>query len=56
MLNALDRSGGFDRSNGIPPFLLLDGHASRVKLLQYIYSEETNWNICIGLPYGTSYW
>jgi hypothetical protein len=36
------RSGVFDRSKGIPPFLLLDGHGSRfeLKFLQYINSEE----------------
>jgi hypothetical protein len=59
MLNAVDRSRVFDRSDGIPPFLLLDGHGSRFKLefrLQYLHSKETKWNVCIDLPYGTSYW
>ena len=58
MLKALDSLDVFDRSDGIPPFLLLDGHGSRFDyhFLKYISEPETKWNVCIGVPYGTSYW
>ena len=58
MLAAIDKLGVFDRSDGVPPFLLLDGHGSRfdLKFLQYINTDNTKWNVCIGVPYGTSYW
>ena len=58
MLSSIDRLGVFDRSDGVPPFLLLDGHGSRfdIKFLEYINSATTNWNVCIGVPYGTIYW
>jgi len=32
MLAAIDKLGVFDRSDGVPPFLLLDGHGSRFNL------------------------
>jgi len=58
MLKAMDSLQVFDRSTGLNPFLLLDGHGSRFELdfLEYINSTETKWDCCIGLPYGTSYW
>jgi hypothetical protein len=58
MLKAMDSLKVFDRSDGVSPFLLLDGHGSRFELpfLQYINNPLTHWNVCIGLPYGTSYW
>jgi hypothetical protein len=58
MLKALDKLEVFDRSDGVPPFLLLDGHGSRFDydFLKYINEPETKWNVCIGVPYGTSYW
>jgi len=39
-------------------FLLFDGHGSQFDLefLEYINSEETKWNVTIGLPYRTSHW
>jgi hypothetical protein len=48
----------FDCFTGLCPFLLLDGHSSQFDLefLEYINSEETKWNVNIGLPYGTSCW
>ncbi len=54
----IDSLGVFDRSDRVPPFLLLDGHGSRfdIKFLQYINDPATQWNVCIGVPYGTSYW
>ena len=58
MLKQIDSSNIFDRSDGIPPFLLLDGHGSRFDLafLEYINSPLHPWHVCIGVPYGTSYW
>jgi hypothetical protein len=55
---AIDQLNVFDRGTGLNPFLLLDGHGSRFELdfLSYIHVEETKWDVCIGLPYGTSYW
>lgn len=58
MLQTIDELNVFDRSDGVPPFLLLDGHGSRFDLqfLEYINSRDTMWKACIGVPYGTSYW
>jgi len=48
----------FDQSTGLCQFLLLYGHGSRFDLefLEYINSEETQLNVNLGRPYGTSYW
>jgi hypothetical protein len=58
MLRYIDEKHVFDRTTGLAPFLLLDGHGSRFELefLEYIHSDETKWTVNIGLPYGTSYW
>ena len=58
MLSAIDELRVLDRSDGVPPFLLLDGHGSRFDLhfVRYINNPQTKWNVCIGVPYGTSYW
>jgi hypothetical protein len=58
MLKQLDELEVFDRSTGLNPFLILDGHGSRFELefLEYVNTCETKWNVNIGLPYGTSYW
>jgi hypothetical protein len=52
MLQAIDTSGVFDRSTSLNLFLLLDGHRS--------WFEHNFWptklDVCVGLPYGTSYW
>jgi hypothetical protein len=58
MLEAIDKLGVFDRSDGVAPFLLLDGHGSRfdLKFLRYMNTDKTKWNACIGVPYGISYW
>ena len=47
-----------DQKNGLIPFLLLDGHQSRFHLefLEYINDDLHRWNVCLGVPYGTSYW
>ena len=54
----IDSYGVFDRSNGKSPFLLLDGHQSRFELpfLEYITDNKHEWQVCIGVPYGTSLW
>ena len=56
MLKTLDELNVFDRSDGIPPFLLLDDHGScfDLEFLEYVNSVETNWRVCMGVPYGTS--
>jgi hypothetical protein len=54
----LDSLHIFDRSTGLSPFLILDGHGScfEFEFLEYINKAEHKWNVNIGLPYGTSYW
>ena len=59
MLKTVDKIGVFDQTDGVPPFLILDGHGSSFDLLflQYINTAATKWNVCIGVPYyGPSYW
>ena len=48
-LKMIDELKTFDRSKGISPFLLVDGHDSRMEFefLQYINT---------GVPYGTAIW
>ena len=49
----------FPRVPGDPlPFLLLDGHGSRLQLssLRYMNHLEHPWIVCIGLPNGTALW
>jgi hypothetical protein len=57
MLNRIDVSECFNCSDGIDSFLLLDGHGSRFELpfVEYIHGDY-GWNVCIGVPYGTSLW
>jgi hypothetical protein len=57
-LKHMDALNLFPRDDGVQPFLLLDGHGSRLELpfLQYINEPQHNWIVCIGVPYGTSYW
>ena len=48
-----------DKAAGLIPFVLLDGHTSRfeLKFLDYItHHEDHQWNVCIGVPYGTAVW
>jgi hypothetical protein len=58
MLSFLDSFSLFDRSNGVKPFLLVDGHPSRFDLpfLNYIHDDKHPWVCCIGVPYGTHIW
>jgi hypothetical protein len=58
-LEQMDRLELFPRTEGGPkPFLLLDRHGSRLELpfLQYVNDPAHQWIVCIGVPYGTSYW
>ena len=57
MLKYLDKLGVYDRSV-CKPFLLLDGHHSRMMLpfLDYINQPETKWCTCFGVPYATHIW
>jgi hypothetical protein len=56
MLEAMDKLQLFDRSDGVDPFLLLDGHGSRFELpfLSYVHSDNHKWTVCLGVPWGTS--
>ena len=61
MLKHIDDCCVFDRTDGVLPFLLLDGHGSRFELpfLEYTndMAEEGHKRcVCIGVPYGTSVW
>jgi hypothetical protein len=57
-LKHMDRLELSDRSDGICPFLLLDGHGSHFELpfVEYITDPTHEWTVCIGVPYGTSMW
>jgi len=57
MLKYIEDKQVFNRSTGLNPFLLLDGHGSHFELefLEYINCKESKWEVNIGLPYGTSY-
>jgi hypothetical protein len=58
-LEHMDKLELFPRTDpNVKPFLLLDGHGSRLELpfLKYINTEAHQWVVCIGVPYGTSYW
>ena len=59
MLATIDGLGVYEREEGGPtPFLLLDGHHSRLELpfLRYITDKDHEWMVCIGVPYGTHLW
>jgi hypothetical protein len=57
VLRQLDAHLQFDHEEATP-FLLLDGHGSRFKLvfLNYVTDERTKWMVCISIPYGTNLW
>ena len=58
LLEKLDQLEVFPRIDGVRPFLLLDGHGSRLELpfLNYINCPNHEWVVFLGVPYGTSYW
>jgi len=57
-LEHIDSYNVFERTEGLSPFLLLDGHGSRFEIpfLDYITNKDHEWQVCIGVPYGTSLW
>jgi len=57
-LTTLDSYQLFHRTDAVKPFLMLDGHGSRLELpfLQYINTPRDHWVVCIGVPYGTALW
>ena len=46
------------RQQGRKPFLLVDGHQSRMdlKFINYLRNELHPWKCCFGVPYGTHLW
>jgi hypothetical protein len=58
MLQRMDDVKLFNRSDGINPFLLYDGHGSQFEepILEYTLEFNRPWECCIGVPYGTSVW
>ena len=59
MLKWIDDKGMYLwQENGPTPFLLLDGHGSRleVPLLSYINDPSHKWVVCIGVHNDTSVW
>ena len=58
MLATIDVLKVFPRTNNVKPYLLIDGHQSRLGLpfLQYINTPADNWIVCVGVPYGTVLW
>ena len=57
-LKVMDDLELFPRTDTMKPFLLLDGHGSRLEMpfLQYINNPKDHWVVCIGVPYGTALW
>jgi hypothetical protein len=58
MLRYMDQCCLFDRRDGNKPFLLLDGHHSRLEVpfLEYVNGDGHEWTCCLGVPYGTHLW
>ena len=58
MLRTLDEMDLIPREDNVKPFILLDGHGSRLEMpfLKYVNTPEDHWVACIGVPYGTALW
>jgi hypothetical protein len=59
ILKWLDFNEVFERIPGGPePFLLLDGHESRLSpvFVDYITDQNHIWHVNLGVPHATSYW
>ena len=58
MLQTLDQMDAIPRSDNAKPFILLDGHCSRLEMpfWKYVNTPADNWIACIGVPYGTALW
>ena len=58
-LETMDYYDLFPRTDpNVKPFMLLDGHQSRLELpfLQYINNPVDHWVVCLGVPFGTALW
>ena len=59
VLTTIDLLKLIPQSDNLPdPFLLLDGHGSRLhpSFVDYVLTDEHEWNVTFGLPHGTGYW
>ena len=58
VFQTMDHHDLFPRSHGVKPFVLIDGHGSRLEMpfLTYVNNPKDNWVVCIGVPYGTALW
>lgn len=51
----IDEIGLYDRSNGLSPFMLMDGHCTNIDMefIDYVNDGRHQWTICCGLPRDT---
>jgi hypothetical protein len=58
MLRYVGKLEVFDRSDGVPPIAILDGHISRFwsEYLDYCNDERHLWTPMIGIPYASNLW
>jgi hypothetical protein len=58
MLKFMDDLQLFHRDDGHLPFILLDGHPSRLQkaFQDYVNNPIHRWSVCIGVPYATHIW
>ena len=58
ILATLDHVGVFNWQEGATPFLLIDGHRSRLDMefLEYFCNPTHEWAVVMGVPYGTALW
>jgi hypothetical protein len=54
----MDKLVVFDRSDGVPPMVILDGHNSqfRSEYLEYCNDEQHLCNPMLGVPYASNLW
>ena len=57
-IETIDHLNFPSRLPGVVPFVMLDGHGSWLGLpfLKYINDSTPEWYVCLGVPYGTTYW
>lgn len=58
VLKYFDEIDLFPPVDGIIPFLLFDGHQTRLDpmFIDYINDDDHRWKVCLGVPYATSLW
>jgi hypothetical protein len=58
MLRYMDKLEVFDRSDGVPPMIILEGHNSRFnsEYLDYCSDNEHVWTPMLEVPYTTNLW